>query len=222
MRDASELPRKEIVSRRGRRGFELLPEVLNDTSSVISFLRTRRSAEPALIGPPGPDAEQLALILECAARTPDHGKLEPWRFIVVEQAAMEAFRAAARARWGELHPGQEPDRASMLDLLARVPALIFVINCAREHPKIPVWEQRLSVGAACMNMLAAATALGLAMQWRSGWLARDEGIDRLLGLKGEERVAAVMFLGSRREGVIQEDRRRPFWRDRTAWWEPPA
>ena len=221
MKDARELPKREIVSRRGQRGFELAPEVLNDTSSVISFLRTRRSAEPALIGPPGPDAEQLALILECASRTPDHGKLEPWRFIVVQGEGLAAFRAAAEARWQALHPGEEPDRASMLDLLARVPVLIFVIDGAREHPKIPVWEQRLSVGAACMNMLAAATALDLAMQWRSGWLAGDEGIAALLGLSGEERVAAVMLLGSPRAGLAREDRRRPFWRDKTTWWSPP-
>ncbi len=217
-----ELPRKHMTSRRGRRGFELAPECLNDTSSITAFLRTRRSAEPALIGAPGPDAEQLAILLETAARVPDHGKMEPWRFIVLRDAPREAFARLVKARWMALNPGEEPDKRAQYDLIARIPLIIVVVSRAREHPKIPKWEQYLSAGASCMALVTAATAMGLGAQWRSSWMAEDEEIMRALGLEEEETIAGFVFIGALDESQPRSDRRRPYWRDLTTFWEPPA
>ncbi len=216
-----ELPRTLITSRSGRRGFELDPGTLNDRSDVVAFLRTRRSAEPAAIAPPGPDDDQLGIILECASRTPDHGKLEPWRFIVIRGGARERFADFLLERWKALNPGREPDRSVQHDLVRRAPVVVIVVARVAEHPKIPVWEQRLSVGACCMNLLAAATAMEFAAQWRSGWLAEDPEVYRLLGLRDGETIAGVIFIGSRDPSAPpQEDRRRPFWRDLTTFWQP--
>ena len=215
-----ELPRTVMTSRSGRRGFELKPEVLNDRSDVVSFLRTRRSAEPASFAPPGPDDAELGVILECAARTPDHGKLEPWRFIVIRGEAREHLADFLLRRWRELNPGQEPDRTVQHDLVRRVPVIVVVVARTAEHPKIPVWEQQLSVGACCMNLIAAATAMGFAAQWRSGWLAEDPEVYRKLGLEENETIGGVMFIGSRDPSAPpQEDRRRPFWQDLTTYWQ---
>ena len=217
-----ELPRTVKTGRSGRRGFELDPGVLNDRSDIVSFFRTRRSAEPAAIAPPGPNDEQLGIILECAARTPDHGKLEPWRFIVIRgDEARACFADFLLERWKERNPGQEPDRTVQHDLVRRAPMIVMVVGRAAEHPKIPVWEQQLSVGACCMNLLAAATAMGFAAQWRSGWLAEDEEVFRKLGLEKNEKIAGMMLIGSRDPSAPpQEDRRRPFWQDLTTYWQP--
>ncbi len=216
-----ELPRTVMTSRSGRRGFELKPEVLNDRSDIVAFLRTRRSAEPIAIAPPGPDEEQLGIILECAARTPDHGKLEPWRFIVIRGDAREHLAEFLLKRWKEINPGQEPDKTVQHDLVRQAPVVVVVVARTADHPKIPVWEQQLSVGACCMNLIAAATAMEFAAQWRSGWLAEDPEVFRKLGLQDNETIAGVMFIGSRNPSAPpQEDRRRPFWQDLTTYWQP--
>ncbi len=217
-----DLPKKEIISRRGRRGFELAPECLNDLSSVVAFLRTRRSAEPAAIGFPGPDEEQLTLILEAAARVPDHGKMEPWRFIVLRGQDREAFAARVKARWLALHPGEEADRRTQHDLIERAPIVLAVISRITPNFKIPEWEQHLSAGASCLNIVTMATALGLAAQWRSGWLVEDESILRLLGVAENESIAGLIYIGTRnRDAPAMEDRRRPYWRDLTTFWTMP-
>ncbi len=217
------LPRKEIISKRGRKGFELAPEVLNDTSSIVAFLRTRRSAEPAAITAPGPDDGQLALIMEAATRVPDHGKMEPWRFIILRGDARLDFAALLKSRWQQINPDQELDKRSQHDLFLRAPLIIAVVSRARPHVKIPAWEQHLSAGAACMNIVTMATALGLAAQWRSGWLAEDARIMEILGLEEADTLAGFIFIGSRNPGAPPaEDRRRPYWRDVTRFWKAPG
>ncbi len=217
-----ELPKKNITSRSGRRGFELKPHVLNDRRDIISFLRTRRSAEPAAITGPGPDDEDVAVILEIAARTPDHGKMEPWRFIVLRDPAKQDFAALVRARWQTLNPdAAEFDKRAQYDLFERIPLVIAVIGRVRPHPKIPEWEQQMSVGAACMNLLLAAQALGHAAQWRSGWTTEDADIRKVLNVREDEFIAGFFFIGSRDPAASPpEDRRRPFWQDLTTFWTP--
>ena len=221
------LPRREITSRSGRRGFELDPAVLNDRSDIIAFLRTRRSTEPGAIAGPGPDDADLAVMLECATRVPDHGKMEPWRFIILRGTGKERFAAAMAARWRELHPDVPlADRRSQHDLMLRAPLVIVVVGRSLAHPRIPQWEQVMSVGASCMNLLTATLALGHAAQWRSGWLAEDARIARLLGVdaQGGEFIAGFFYIGSRDpDAPPMEDRRRPLWRNLTSEWNgPPA
>ena len=116
-------------------------------------------------------------------RVPDHGKLAPWRFILWEGDARAAFGDVMAARWQALHPDHG---AATLDLaralFLRAPTVLAVVSTAAEHPKIPVWEQQLSAGAVCMNILTAATALGLGCQWNTDWVAYDAEIARAMGL----------------------------------------
>jgi nitroreductase len=169
----------------------------NDTSSVLAFLGTRKSASAKAMGEPGPAPEQLAEILRLGVRVPDHGKLAPWRFILWEGDARARFGGVMKARWAELHPehgGQTLD--AVHGLFMRAPTVLGVVSAAQEHPKIPVWEQQLSAAAVCMNILHAATAMGLGCQWNTGWVAYDEGIAAAMGLRPHEKIAGLIYFGT--------------------------
>src|SRR5436309_1769697 len=128
----------------------------NDTSSVLSFLRTRKSASVKAMGEPGPSPADIRQILEIAVRVPDHGKLAPWRFILFEGNARREIGAQFGARWHELHPDHGEEALSFHRLLfLRAPVVVAVVSRAAPHPKIPEWEQTLSSAAVCMNMLLA-------------------------------------------------------------------
>jgi len=182
--------------------------MLNDTSSVLNLLRTRKSASAKAMTEPGPSAAQIAEILSLATRVPDHGKLAPWRFILWEGAARAAFGDVMRARWQALHPEHGAETLdAMRALFLRAPAVLGVVSTAAEHPKIPVWEQQLSAGAVCMNILTAATAMGLGCQWNSDWVAYDAEMAHAMGLRAHERIAGLIYLGTP-AGPL-EDRPRP-------------
>jgi nitroreductase len=139
---------------------------LNDTSSILTLLATRRSASAKAMAEPGPTTAQLDQILAAAVRVPDHGKLAPWRFIVFEGEARAKFGRALRQRWHELHPDHgEASLAFNEGLLLRAPTVVAVISTAAPHPKIPEWEQVLSAAAVCQTILFAATALKVGCQW---------------------------------------------------------
>jgi nitroreductase len=182
--------------------------MLNDTSSVLSLLRTRKSASAKAMGEPGPTAAQLAEVLSLAVRVPDHGKLAPWRFILWEGDSRKDFGGVIAARWQALHPDHGPESLDfMRGLFLRAPAVLAVVSTAADHPKIPLWEQQLSAGAVCMNILTAATALGLGCQWNTDWVAYDGEIARAMGLKAHEKVAGLIYLGT--PAAPLEDRPRP-------------
>ena len=181
---------------------------LNDLSSPLDLLRTRKSASAKTMGDPGPTADQLSAILACAVRVPDHGKLAPWRFILWEGSSRARFGQTLRARWKELHPDHGEQALDFAQgMLLRAPSVLAVVSTAAEHPKIPVWEQQLSAGAVCMNILLAATALGLGCQWNTDWIAYDGVIAAAMGLKDGERVAGIIYLGASTAPL--EDRPRP-------------
>jgi len=181
---------------------------LNDTSSILALLQTRKSASAKAMGEPGPSAEQIGEILKCAVRVPDHGKLTPWRFILFEGEARAAFGDRLRTRWQELHPEHgEGTLGFVRGMLLRAPTVIAVVSTAAEHPKIPVWEQQLSAGAVCMTMLLAATALGVGCQWMTDWLVYDEAMARTMGLAAHEKLAGLIYLGTSTAPL--EDRPRP-------------
>ena len=212
------LPHRLVKGKHGERGFELEPEQLNRRDDILTFLRTRRSTVAADITAPGPDAAQLALMLEAACRVPDHGKLAPWRFIVFRGAGKDAFATLLTRRWRVLHP-DAADTVPEAGFVAAAPLVVAVISSAVAHPKIPEWEQRLSAGAACHNLLLAAQAMGFAAQWRSGWPACDEEVRRFLELGEDERIAGFVYIGTRKpEAPPLSDRRRPFWQDRTRFF----
>ena len=182
--------------------------MLNDISSAVSLLRTRRSAKPRALIEPGPSEEQLRLMIEIAGRTPDHGKLTPWRFLRIGGEDRAALAELLERAYRIDHP--EPGR---LEIEAahrfahQAPALIIAFFSPAESLKIPVWEQELSCGAACMNLLHAAHALGFAAGLVTGWAAYSPAVLEGLGATEKERIAGFVFIGTPAEEV--EERVRP-------------
>src|SRR6201993_4555350 len=175
---------------------------------AIDLLKTRRSFKAAELLPPGPSAPELDILLTVASRVPDHGKLAPWRFIVFEgearRAAGEAIAKAFQAKYPDAKPEQvEAERAR----LARAPLVVAVVSRAAPHVKIPEWEQVLSAGAAAMNLVLAAHALGYAASWMTEWYAYDRGVLDKLGLAANERIAGFVHIGRSRAPAA--DRPRP-------------
>ena len=177
-------------------------------TDTIDFLKTRRSVKPREMGGPGPSPAELDTILTIGARVPDHGKLAPWRFIV--------FEGDARLRAGEMIAAavarNKPD-ASPADIegaknsFMEAPLVIGVVSTIKPHPKVPPWEQEMSAGASCMNIVSAATALGFGANWLSGWYATDRGVLDGLGLAANEKIAGFIHIG--KPTKPNEDRPRP-------------
>lgn len=181
--------------------------MLNDRSSILSLLETRRSGRPRDLVAPGPSAEELARILAVAARTPDHGKLHPWRFVHVRQDQRDAFAALLERayRADNRDPGRLEIEAAHR-FAHQAPELIVVLSAPTAGHKIPVWEQELSCGAACMNLLLAAHGQGYAGGWVTGWAAYSDTVRDAFGQEGE-RIAGFVFLGT--PGTDLEERLRP-------------
>ena len=157
---------------------------------------------------PGPTADELRTILTVASRVPDHGKLAPWRFVVFDgQARERASRLALEIRLGDVPDLDEAARTEEQHRFARAPLVVAVVSRAAPHPKIPEWEQVLSAGAACMNMIVAARALGFSATWLTGWMAYDARFREAIGLADHERIAGFIHIG--RATVAIEDRLRP-------------
>jgi nitroreductase len=192
--------------------------MFNDLSSPLALLRTRRSGRPRDLAEPGPSPDQLHAILEIASRTPDHGKLHPWRFIHVAKPARSAFaalleRAYRGGREGE--PGRLEIEAAHR-FAHQAPELIVVLSSPKASAKIPEWEQILSAGAAAMNLLHAAHAMGFAGGWVTGWAAYSAEVLAGLGGREGERIAGFLFLGT--PGTPLEERIRPDLGEVSAEW----
>ena len=183
---------------------------------AIDLLLRRRSAK--VLAEPGPDEGALALLLESAARAPDHGRLRPWRFIVIQ--------GASRERFGELMAEQlrRARPASTAEALARerqkafrAPLIIVVAAVCDPKAKVPQIEQVLSAGAAAGNILLAARALGFNAVWKTGAAAYDETIKAALGLDGNDSIVAFLYVGT--EASEEAPPARAQWRDRLIVWE---
>jgi len=156
---------------------------------------SRHSGSAKAMGKPGPTPKEVAEILQAGARVPDHGKLFPWRFIIFEGKGRERFGdilGAVLEAEGERSKQIEEERERFL----RAPLVIGVISSARELIKIPVWEQELSAGAVCQNILIAAHALGYVGNWLTEWYAYHPVVKERLGLKSGERVAGFIYIGT--------------------------
>ena len=189
---------------------------LNDQSSLLSFLKTRKSASAKALGGPGPTPQQIAEIIEISVRVPDHGKLNPWRFIVFEGEARGKIGAQFADIWAKAHPDHgENILAFQRGFLERAPVVIGVISTAAQHGKIPVWEQQLSAGSAIMNLLTAAHALGFVGGWLTGWPSYSETVRDAFGTAGE-RIAGFVFLGTPARPL--EERPRPNYADVVQEW----
>ena len=182
--------------------------MLNDISSVLAFLKSRKSASAKAMTGPGPSPAELNQILEIAVRAPDHGKLTPWRFVLFEGAARAGIGEAFARRWAELHPAHDEQQlAFQRGLFTRAPAVLAVVSRAGPHAKIPEWEQLLSSATVCYNVVLAATAMGYAAQWQTDWVAYDGETTKAIGLTAAERIAGLIYLGTSTAAL--EDRPRP-------------
>ena len=189
--------------------------MFNDLTTPLSALETRRSAKPRDMVGPGPDVAQLRRIAGIAARTPDHGKLHPWRLVIVEDARRAALAELMVAALRDTDPVARPREIEAAEQFAwQAPALVVVLFSPKEA-KIPLWEQELSAGAACMNLLHAAHALGFAGSWLTGWPAYSERVRDAFGA-APERIAGFLFIGT--PGRELEERPRPAYDEVVSSW----
>lgn len=186
---------------------EKTPETFNAPApGALKLLLTRRSGSAKAMEGPGPGKKQLADILQAGARAPDHGKLFPWRFIVFEGKGRERagdILADVLKAEGEREKYIAEERGRFL----RAPVVIGVVSSARELHKVPVWEQELSAGAVCQNILIAATTLGFVANWLTEWYAFHPLVKERLGLKPGERIAGFIYIGTAKDPL--EERPRP-------------
>ena len=190
------------------------PMPLNAQPAVLDFLASRRSAGALTLEAPGPSAAELDILLRVAARVPDHGKLAPWRMIVLDTPAKTEFAARLQA----LAEGRgDAKLAAKLAKLKTPPMGIAVVSRPRQGA-IPEWEQVLSAGCVCTNLLYGATAMGYGANWITDWYAYDPEALTLLGLTAGERLAGFVFIGTAREAPLE--RERADWRGLITHWRP--
>ena len=171
-------------------------------TALRDYLATRRTVPALQLGTPGPDADSLMAILTMAVRVPDHGKLAPWRFILIEGDAREE----AGRRMADVAARGGRDAETALTLFTRAPVVVAVVSTAGPHVKIPEWEQVLSAGAVCLNLLHAVAAAGYSAQWLTEWIAYDSEAKAALGIAENERVAGFIHIGTPNVPPTERDR----------------
>lgn len=191
--------------------------MFNDVSSPLSLLLSRRSGKPRDMVAPGPDAQQMEVLLAAATRVPDHGKLAPWRFVVVGSNQRDRLSAILV----EAYRAEKPD-AGRLELEAmeqfahQAPALVVALSSPKTDSKIPLWEQELSAGAACMQLLNAVHAQGFVGGWLTGWPSYSDAVRDAFG-SADERIAGFIFIGSPSREL--DERPRPVPSDVISHWQ---
>ncbi|MFU8824458.1 nitroreductase family protein [Yoonia sp.] len=182
---------------------------------ALAFLLSRRSRPAKTLTGPVPDRTALEPLLTAAARTPDHGKLEPWRFIVLTQPALARLAGLVPARGAAL--GIEPDKiARAQDQFAQAKLAVVVVSSPKSSDKIPQIEQVYSAGAVCLALVNAALAAGWGANWLSGWPSHDRDFIRdTLGLADHENIAGFIHIGT--ETSAPPERPRPDLTTITTW-----
>jgi nitroreductase len=194
--------------------------MLNDRSSILSLLETRRSGKPRELIGPGPSAEEMERILGIATRVPDHGKLSPWRFVLVGDDQRDELAQLLGRALAQEDPGATPAHHGAEEEFARYAGqLMVLISAPVQNHKIPVWEQELSCGTVGMNLLTAAHALGFVAGWVTGWRAYSPMVNAAFCAPGE-RIAGFIFIGH--AGRELEDRPRPALNAVVRTWQPPG
>lgn len=182
--------------------------MFNDMSSLRTYLETRRSGKPKEMTGLRPDTDTLREICEIALRSPDHGKLAPWRIVIVADEDRPAFGESMAAAYRRSHPdapeGAEGTAAAALDHDA---SLVIFISSPVVNAKIPLWEQELSAGAAAMNLVHAANARGFHAGWLTPWPVYDDDARKILCANENERIAGFIYIGT--PGTELSERPRP-------------
>lgn len=184
---------------------------------TLDLLLSRRSVSANSLGEPGPSPAEIEQMLTAAARVPDHKKLVPWRFILFQGDARRAFGKVladvCRSEEKDVSPFRLETEASRF---MRAPLVIAVISRTVKNPAAPEWEQILSAGAACQNLLIAAKALGYGAQWITEWYGYSQGVRDALKLADNERVAGFVYIGTAKE--TPDERERPALSDIVTAW----
>ena len=185
------------------------------SAETIALLTRRRSATAITMAEPGPSPAQLEQLLGIAARVPDHGKLAPWRFIVFDGAARADFGQVLGKVFAAANPDATESQVKFeANRLTRAPLVVAVISNVLEKHQVPEWEQILSSGAVCQNMLIAASALGFGAQWLTEWYAFDPQVKDTLNLRSGERIAGFIYIGTVSDEPVERARppaRVDFW-----------
>jgi nitroreductase len=176
------------------------------SADALRLLVRRRSTAAIAMSEPGPSPDEIDMLLGIAARVPDHGKMTPWRFVLFQGEERGNFGQILAKIWA----GENETDAARLELeqnrFLRAPLVIAVISNVLEKHAIPEWEQILSAGAACQNLLLGAQAMGYASQWLTEWYAYHPYVKDALGLRSGERVAGFVYIGSASEDPVERVR----------------
>lgn len=188
------------------------------SAQAYDLLMTRRSVRTRDMAGPGPDREAIEKILAAGMRVPDHGKLAPWRFIVLTGPEREKLGKAISDGMIAEFESSPKVAEKMSNYATQAPTLIVAIYSPNTSRPIPEWEQKLSTGAACQNMVIAATALGYGAQWLTGWASYSKYVAKALKMTAGEKIAGFMFFGDHTENP--KERPRPDPADHIIWGWP--
>ena len=192
--------------------------MFNDRSSLLAHLATRRSGKARDMIAPGPDAAELQEIIALSLRTPDHGKLAPWRIVTVAAEQREALAALLKQAWISENPGAAGMDLSALDQFAQqAPTLLVLLSTPVPGSKVPVWEQQMSAGAVGMNLLHAAHAHGYVGSWLTGWAAYNPHVAAAFGAGESDTIVGYFFFGTAAREL--DERPRPEYDDVVGPWE---
>ena len=196
-----------------------MSELNNLEKDPIEFLVTRRSTVARMMGEPSPNDSELRKIMEAGMRVPDHGRLTPWRFIILRGEARETIGNVIAEAFKKNTPGAIEEQINIeRERLTRAPVVITVLSRIQRDHKIPEWEQVLSSGAACQTMLIAAQSMGYAAQWLTEWYAYDNDVKNALGAEPGDKISGFVYLGT---GIGElKDRARPAYDDIVSEWSP--
>ena len=182
--------------------------IFNDNSSTLALLHSRRSGKARDLALPGPDDDALLAILKAAIRVPDHGKLAPWRFVIVGRERREALAEVIEVAYRAEKPAASMSEITAMRAYAlEGPQLVAALFEPRTQSHIPLWEQELSLGAAIQNALLAAHALGFAGNWLTGWPAYSAAVCSALGGSADARIGGFLYFGTPTKPL--EERPRP-------------
>lgn len=188
-------------------------------TELAEYLKTRRSDLAMTLVEPAPSEGDIETMIRLASRVPDHGKLAPWRFIDYgfnDRKNLADMLGALSDQDADID--RKESREKEIIRFQSAPLVIGVVSTAKAHPKVPEWEQVLSAGAATMQLLIAANALGYGSQWLTGWYTRDENALKLLGVGSGEQVAGMVHIGT--PSAQKTDRTRPELNDIYSKYSP--
>ena len=194
-----------------------MSELNNLDSQTIDFLTTRRSTVARMMDEPGPSDDEMKKIMKAGMRVPDHGRLTPWRFIVIRGDARDTIGNVIADAFKRNNPDAIEEQIEIeQERLTRAPVVIAVVSRVQKEHKIPEWEQVLSAGAACQTMLIAAQSMGYAAQWLTEWYAYDDDVKVAIGAEAGDEIAGFVYLGTG-TGKLS-DRARPEYDNIVSVW----